>query len=229
MDQSLAHNWKEPGFAAQWDTLADQVNPVRREQLDLLLALLRAHNPATVLDVGVGSGLVAEMVLDTLPEARVIGVDASPAMLALAGDRLSRFSGRARLVEADLEDVVLAECLDGPVEAAISVQTLHNLEPGAHRRALASIGDAVAPGALFVNADRYAVPLDLFGVFRVVWDRVGADEGATPEEHTEKLQAQGDRPVFLETELSWLRESGFEAVCLQCLGNRAVVLGRRRR
>ncbi|HUA48605.1 MAG TPA: class I SAM-dependent methyltransferase [Solirubrobacteraceae bacterium] len=228
MDQPLAHDWKQPEFAAQWDTLADQVNPVRREQLDLVLSLVRAAVPSVVLDVGVGSGLVAELVLDALPEARLIGVDSSPAMLALAGERLSRFSGRARLVEADLEDVVMTECLDGPVEAAISVQTLHNLEPGAHRRALASIGEAVAPSGLFVNADRYAVPLELFGVFRVIWERVGADEGATADEHVEKLRSQGDQPVALETELGWLDQSGFDAACLHCLGNRAVVVGRRR-
>jgi tRNA (cmo5U34)-methyltransferase len=228
MDQPLAHDWKQPEFAAQWDTLADQVNPVRREQLDLLLALLVARDPSTVLDVGVGSGLVAELVLDALPEAKLIGVDSSPAMLELAGDRLSRFPGRVSLVDADLEDVVLSECLDHPVEAVISVQTLHNLEPGVHRRALRSIGESVAPGGLFVNADRYAVPVELFGVFRVVWDRVGADEGASWEEHVDKLRSQGDQPVGLDIELGWLDESGFEAACLQCLGNRAVVVGRRR-
>jgi SAM-dependent methyltransferase len=228
MNQWPQHDWSDPEFASEWEALADESNPVRRAQLDLLLALLRERGPATVLDLGVGSGLVAEPVLEALPEAQLIGLDSSPAMLALAGERLARFGSRVRLIEADLSDVVLADCLAQPVEAIFSVQTLHNLDPDGHRRALASTADAAPPGALLVIADRYAVPPGLFAEFRTVWARLGADEGATVEEHASKLEAQGDQPVPLATELRWLDECGFDAACLQCLGNRAVLAGRRR-
>lgn len=228
MSQWATHDWKDSGFAAQWEAIAHEGNPVRREQLELLLALLRARNPRGVLDLGVGSGLVAEMVLEALPDTQLIGLDSSNAMLALARDRLERFAGRVALIEADLGSVTVADCLDRPVDAVISVQTLHNLEPAAHRRALAATGEAVAPGTLLINADRCSVPVELFGAFQVVWDRVGADEGTSPEEHAEKLRAQGDQPVSLATELQWLDESGFDAACLHCVGNRAVLVGRRR-
>jgi SAM-dependent methyltransferase len=168
------HDWSDPSFASGWEALADEANPVRRQQLALLLALLRWQRPRTMLDLGVGSGLVAEPALDALPEARLIGVDSSAAMLALARERLDRFEPRVSLMQADLSRAVLTECLDQPVDAIFSVQTLHNLEPAA------------------------------------------------------KLRAQGDRPVTLATELRWLDDSGFDAACLQCLGNRAVVAGRRR-
>jgi tRNA (cmo5U34)-methyltransferase len=228
MSQWPAHEWKDPGFASQWEALAHESNPVRREQLELILALLRSRQPDAVLDLGIGSGLVAELVLEALPETRLIGLDSSSAMLALARDRLERFPERVTLIETDLASAAVAQCLERPVDAVISVQTLHNLEPAAHRRVLASAGEAVAPGTLFLNADRYYVPPELFDAFRVVWDRVGADEGLTLEEHAEKLRVQGDRPVSLGTELRWLDESGFAAACLQCVGNRAVVAGRRR-
>jgi SAM-dependent methyltransferase len=222
------HDWSDPGFASEWEAVADQGNPVRREQLDLLLALLRASRSATVLDLGVGSGLVAELVLDALPDAELIGLDSSPAMLALARERLGRFEARATLVEADLEQASVADCLDRPVDAVVSVQTLHNLDPAAHQRVLGSTGAAVAPGALCVIADRYSVPPQLFGAFQVMWERVGADEGESVDEHAEKLRVQGDQPVALETELRWLGESGFDAACVHCVGNRAVLVGRRR-
>jgi len=222
------HDWKDPGFASEWEAMADQTNPVRREQLDLLLALVQAQRPDAVLDLGVGSGLVAELVLEALPEAELIGLDSSEAMLALADERLRRFPGRVRLIEADLGGVAVGESLDRPVDAVISVQTLHNLEPAAHRRALSSTAEAVAPGGVLIIADRYAASPELLREFRVVWDRVGADEGTSWEEHADKLRAQGDQPVSLETELRWLDETGFDAACLQCLGNRAVIVGRRR-
>jgi SAM-dependent methyltransferase len=223
-----AHDWSDPTFALSWETQAEQSNPVRRVQLDLLLELLRAHGLGTVLDLGVGSGLVAEEVLGALPQARLIGLDASGAMLALARERLARFGERAKLIEADAGAVNLASRIDGAVDAVFSVQTLHNLEPAAHRRALASTAEAMAPGALLVIADRYAAPLSLFESFRLVWDRAGADEGVSPEDHVEKLRVQGDQPVLLQTELAWLDEIGFDAACLHCFANRAVVVGRRR-
>ncbi|HTU84631.1 MAG TPA: class I SAM-dependent methyltransferase [Solirubrobacteraceae bacterium] len=228
MSQWPAHDWKDSGFAAQWEAIAHDGNPLRREQLDLLIALLGAEHPGVVLDLGVGSGLVAELVLEALPDARLIGLDSSPAMLALAHERLARFPGRVALVEADLGSVKVADCLDRPVDVVISVQTLHNLEPSAHRRALAVTGEALAPGTLLIDADRCSVPPALFDAFRAVWSRVGADEGATPAEHAEKLLVQGDQPVSLATELRWLDESGFDAACLHCVGNRAVIVGRRR-
>lgn len=228
MSQWAVHDWSDPSFASSWEAAADESNPVRRGQLDLLLELLRAYDPSTVLDLGVGSGLVAEEVLEALPQARLTGLDSSDAMLALARERLARFQERARLVEGDVGVVSVAERIDGLPDAVFSVQTLHNLEPDAHRRALAATAQAMAPGALLVIADRYAVPPGLFDAFRVVWDRVGAEEGVTPGDHVEKLRVQGDQPVALATELQWLDELGFDAACLHCLGNRAVVVGRRR-
>jgi len=223
-----AHDWSDPGFAASWEAEADQSNPVRRAQLDLVLELLRARDPGAVLDLGVGSGLVAELVLDTLPEAQLIGLDSSRAMLALARERLARFAGRARLVEADAGAASAADSIDRTVDAVFSVQTLHNLEPDAHRRALAFTAQAMAPGGWLIIADRYAAPPGLFDAFRVVWDRVGAEEGSSYQDHVDKLRVQGDQPVSLQTELRWLDELGFDASCLQCLGNRAIVIGCRR-
>jgi len=228
VDLPATHEWKEPGFASQWEALADQVNPVRQEQLELLLGLMRRERPGTVLDLGIGPGLVAEMVLDALPHTRLVGLDSSPPMLELARDRLARFCGRATMVEVDLETVTVPGCLAAPVDAVFSVQTLHNLEPAAHRALIASTAEAMTPGGTLVIADRYAVAPDLFGAFQLIWDRVGVDEGATFDEHVEKLGAQGDKPVSLATELRWLDEAGFDAACVQCLANRAVVVGRRR-
>src|SRR5687767_4986161 len=47
------------------------------------LALLQGLDAPRVLDVGVGSGAIALSIADEAPHARVTGVDASPAALAL--------------------------------------------------------------------------------------------------------------------------------------------------
>ncbi len=60
------------------------------------------------------------MVLERLPEATLLGVDGSPAMLAEARRRLTRFGGRVRLVECDFTE--LGRLRIDPVDAAFAEQ-----------------------------------------------------------------------------------------------------------
>jgi SAM-dependent methyltransferase len=94
---------------------------------DLAVAVVARHPAAAVLDLGCGSGRVAEAVL-TAGAAEYVGVDVSSQMLALARGRLARFE-RVELVEGDFLrlriprtfDVVLAlgvfEYLEQPARA----------------------------------------------------------------------------------------------------------------
>jgi predicted O-methyltransferase YrrM len=77
--------WQQRETARQWDAGASGL-ATRAEQQEILLALLREARigDGAVLELGVGSGLVAEVVLDALPEASLVGVDFSDAMLELA-------------------------------------------------------------------------------------------------------------------------------------------------
>jgi trans-aconitate 2-methyltransferase len=83
-----------------------------REVLDRLV--LRGDE--TVLDAGCGSGRVTELLRQRLPHGRVIAVDGSPSMVAVARQRLGD--------EADLRVTDLLELeLDIPVDAVLSTAT----------------------------------------------------------------------------------------------------------
>jgi len=63
------------------------VNPavlIPRPESELLVELALARNPASVLDLGTGSGAVALAIKRHLPQARVVAVEASAAALAVA-------------------------------------------------------------------------------------------------------------------------------------------------
>lgn len=49
-----------------------------------MVAAAATGEPASILDLGISSELTAQRVLEALPEARLLGVDASPEMLAAA-------------------------------------------------------------------------------------------------------------------------------------------------
>jgi tRNA (cmo5U34)-methyltransferase len=226
--ERLDGEWTDSEFASRWAASADQINPLRRGQIDLIVRLLAGRGAKSVLDLGIGPGLIAERILEDLPAAHVIGLDSSPAMVELAAARLSGLRGRAQLDLADLGDPTWVHLVSQPVDAAISVQTLHNLEPARNREALFAAAKVVRPGGLLIIADRFSVQPQLFGEFKVIWDQLGVDEGATPQEHADKLKRHGDQPIPLVTALQWLDEAGFEAACLESHAVRAVIVAERR-
>lgn len=228
--------WKNADHAARWDGRGHPANPLRHEQLDLLLSIVAdAYQPGKwVLDLGFGSGQVEALIFERIAEARVVGVDSSPAMMALAAERLARFRERYIAVEHDLTKMESLSLPDHPYQFVISVQALHHLEPEAMLAVYHSVYRLLEPGGLFLLLDRLKVDkAGLWPVYRSVWARLDREygatiqthEGASFEEHTRSLQEDGDLPVDLETHLRWFSDAGFEAACLHLHGNRALIVG----
>jgi SAM-dependent methyltransferase len=183
-----------------------------------------------VLDLGCGSGLVAQMVLDQCSSARIFGIDSSAAMLGLANDRLARYGDRVKLAEGDLTSL-------GPVEAprtcaaAIAVQSLHHLDEGPYRAAVAWTFEHLAPGGWFFIIDRLAIPSEsLYAAFYQLRERQG--QVPNPPDwpgYLEWLEVNGARPLPVQVILRLLEETGFQAAVLDVRGDRGMLLARRNR
>jgi len=220
--------WQQGDVAREWDIGAGEGLATRAEQQEILLALLREASigDGVVLDLGVGSGLVAEAVLDLLPEASLVGVDFSEAMLELARARLARFGPRVRLLRHDLAHVETLTLPAGRYAAAFSVQTLHHLSPAEKEAAIAWTARIVEPGGLVVIVDRVHVPAALFREWSTVWRRIDANGPATYAEYEEQLDSGGDRPSSVHDHLGWLAGAGLDAMCIHAYGDRAVLVAR---
>ena len=221
--------WHRQETAVEWDAGGAAQLPTRQEQQELLLALLAASeiDDGAVLDLGIGSGLVAEAVLDVLPDAHLVGVDFAPAMLDLARVRLSRFGSRVVLLDHDLADL---DSIDLPAlryRAAFSVQTMHHLTDSEKASALAWTAGIVEPGGLVVVVDRVKVDEPLFRDWAIVWGRLDPKTPQTYPEHVDGLRRAGDQPARLQDQLAWMAAAGLVACCLHLYGNRAVLVGRK--
>ncbi len=224
----MAQNWQDPAFAEAWDARHLAGNPARAEHLSLLLAILDHVNGGWILDIGCGSGLVAQMVLDRSPNIRVFGLDSSTAMLTIARDRLARYGERVRLADGDLTSL---DRVEAPSEcsAVIAVQSLHHLDEAQYRSTVRWTFDHLLPGGWFFIIDRLAIPSEaLYSTYCAVRAR----QGQSPNQpdwpaYLEWLRANGDRPQSVQLILRLLEEAGFQAAALDVRGDRGMLIGRR--
>lgn len=234
----MSQNWKDPQGAQDWSANPLRQNPTRSEQLDILLSVLADfHQDGTaIVDLGFGSGIVEAEIFQRVPGARVVGVDFSPAMMALARERLKSYEDRFTAIEHDLSQLDTLTLPPNTYRFFIAIQALHHLMPQAMQRAYAYIHQHLDPGGLFLLLDRMAIDTpQLYEVYQSVWRRldrlheslVADHEGDRHETHLQRVREDGDLPVSLEQHLAWLRAAGFETACLHTHGHRALIVGRK--
>ena len=126
-----------PGYAA-----------MRSAHLALLRKLLPADRACLVLDLGGGTGALAEAVAETLPLAEVEIWDIDRAMLGVARERCARFGARIRYVERSFAEPL------APCDAVVACIALHHVKDLAAKGAIyRNIFTALRPGGIFLNAD----------------------------------------------------------------------------
>jgi trans-aconitate 2-methyltransferase len=124
-----------------WDahTYDQSSQPQQAWAVDVLSRLDGIAPNATVLDVGCGTGRVTETLLSLVPRGRVLAIDASAEMVALARQRLGE---RAEVWRQD----VLELDLDEPVDAIFSTAALHWVPD--HERMWERLAQALRPGGM---------------------------------------------------------------------------------
>jgi L-threonylcarbamoyladenylate synthase len=166
-----------------------------------LVDQLLARRPARILELGVGTGETTRRLLDALPGARVLGVDASPAMLAAAASSLHGYEGRFEARIAALQEPLP----EGEFEAVASALTVHHLQAAEKSDLFHRIRKALVPGGTFVLAD------------------VVLPEGPPPD--PVELTDGHDKPSTVAEQIGWLEEAGFSSVSLAWQrGDLAVIL-----
>ncbi len=199
-----------PGYEAMLAVAARTLAPMR---------------PDLVLDLGAGTGALAETLLLHGNAGTVELIDVDAEMLAQARLRLARFDTRIRVRQMSF----LGE-LPACDAAAASLALHHIASLDAKRAVYGRILAALRPGGLFVNADA-VMPAGQAerAATREAWaDHMVACgiERARAFEHFAEW-ADEDTYFPLEAELEALRAGGFDAECVWQQGPMAVVAGRR--
>jgi trans-aconitate methyltransferase len=143
----MSHEPSEPATELrEWN--ASSYHKVANPHVDwgrVVLERLPLRGDETVIDAGCGTGRLTELLLERLPEGRVIAMDQSANMLDEAAAHLApRFGDRVELRQADLA----ALALDGVADAIFSTATFHWITD--HERLLANLYRALKPGGWLV-------------------------------------------------------------------------------
>src|SRR3954451_16184254 len=161
----------------------------------------------SVIEAGIGSGRVAERLLERLPDGRLVGVDGSAEMIKVAGERFAG-DGRVTLFVSDLLDLspelLTAHGVPSTADAVFSTATFHwildhdrlfsrihsVLEPSGRLVAqcggAGNIADHAQAIATVATSDEYA---EHFEGMEIMWNFAG------PEETEERLRQAGFEDV----------------------------------
>jgi L-threonylcarbamoyladenylate synthase len=184
VDVAAALEWE---FHFDPDTYAEMIRadvPAYDELQDQLV-LAGGAGVRRVLELGTGTGETARRLLERHPQALLVGIDESPAMLSVAAGRLA--PARVELRVGRLQESLP----EGPFDLVASALCVHHLGGADKRDLFRRIGRALAPGGRFVLAD-VVVPAD-------------------PADAVIALTAGFDHPSTVEDQLTWLTEAGLAA------------------
>ncbi|WP_438480528.1 class I SAM-dependent methyltransferase [Oleiharenicola lentus] len=137
---------------ADYDKLIRQLVPgyaaMRAAHMELLKKFLPTDRRVTVLDLGGGTGALAEAVAETLPLADVEIWDIDRAMLGVARERCARFGDRVRYVEQSFTNPLT------PCDAIVACIALHHVKDLTVKAAIyKNVFAALKPDGIFANAD----------------------------------------------------------------------------
>jgi len=181
----------------EWDAQAYDALPLPHTRWgSRTIRRLRLAGDEAVMELGCGTGRDAERLLDALPGGQVIAVDGSAQMLAQLQQRLRDRMDRVTVLHADLRQPLT---LDEPVDAAVTVATMHWLPD--HDMVFQTVASSLRPGGRFVAEAGGAGNVERF---RAAVRAVGGDDGgrlwnfAGIEETTHRLQRAGFTGIEVE-------------------------------
>ena len=200
-----------PGYEAMLERAAEEIARVK---------------PERILDLGAGTGALAEAILERSDAAVVELVDVDGEMLSRAESRLRRFGERVRLRGQSFNDP-----LPGCDAVAASLALHHVADMGAKTALYGRIAQALRPGGVFVNADVTMPGADPdraadYATWAAHLVACGINE-AQAYQHFDEWSDE-DTYFPLDRELRAMREAGFDAECVWRQTPSTVLVGRKR-
>lgn len=178
-----------------------------------------------ILDLGAGTGLFSEFVLQKYPNAKITLVDLSQKMLDVAQKRFSS-NKNISIIQQDFTTFKDEKQYD----AVISSLAIHHLEDKAKVELYNTTFTLLYSGGIFINAEQVAGESQYFSqLYDKKWREKVEASGLSREEIDASYERiKLDKRTSVSTQIKWLRDAGFKEVdCLYKYYDFAVLYGRK--
>ena len=160
----------------------------------------------SILDIGAGTGLLSEHVLQKFPTANLALLDESAEMLAKAQIRLEQYKPKV-FVQA-MTSALPSE----KFHAVISSLAIHHLSDKDKKGLFKRVFDILEPGGIFINAEQI---LGETPWQQSLFEETHLDGARALGSSEEEIQAAVERMSYdkcspLQEQILWLKEIGFE-------------------
>jgi tRNA (cmo5U34)-methyltransferase len=206
--------------ATSYDAFISEINPAYKKMQDVCIDVLMYAHPdcklSSVLELGVGTGMLAFKILSKFSVKKYTGYEISDNLISLATSRLSVFVSKIDLSNRDFRGIKHTASF----EAAVSTMTFHYLSNKDKKIVFKNIYDSLKYKGIFLIGDRIISnsPFlkDIFAKRMISsWDNTTKNWRASIRKPHNTVADSQEEPWFIEDQLLWLKEVGFsEVACI---------------
>ncbi len=172
---------------------------------ELAARSIKVPSPA-ILDLGAGTGLLSEFVMQKVGNASLSLLDESPDMLSKAQQRLAQYN--PRLFIQPMTDPLP----NGKFHAVISSLAIHHLDNKEKRDLFERIHQSLVPGGVFINGEQI---LGTSAWQQKLYEDTHLDGARALGSDEEEIRAAQERMTHdkcatLADQILWLKETGFQ-------------------
>lgn len=188
------------------------------------LAVLEKDAPS-VLDLGAGTGLMSNFILQKYPKSKLTLIDLSDGMLEIARARFSDHSN-IKYIASDYTKFDYIEQYD----LVISSLSIHHMIDPEKKELFKKLYSIMTPGSIFINVDQVLGKTEyLETLYKSDWKKYIENSGLDPVEISSAIErTKLDRMSTLDQQLQWLIQAGFSDVdCVYKYYNFVVMFARK--
>jgi tRNA (cmo5U34)-methyltransferase len=178
-----------------------------------------------ILDLGAGTGLMSSLLLKRYPAASLTLIDISEKMMEVAKMRFTDISNVAYIVD-DYTNYIFENKFD----IVVSALSIHHLTDPQKKILYKNTFDNLRNGGIFINADQVLGNTTFIdSLYKTDWQRkVEASELPQEDILSAYERTKLDKMSTLESQIDWLKESGFSDVdCIYKYFNFVVLFDRK--
>lgn len=208
---TIGHSFDDS--VAYYDEWVKQALPSYDEIFSIAGGLIPFPTDAQLdlLDLGAGTGLFSQHVLELYPQARFVLYDVAPRMLEVAKHRFQGCLSQFEFVVDDYRNLRNSSEYD----VVISSLSIHHLPDNEKQDLFRRVYAALRDNGLFINVDQIKGPTPhLEELYWINWLEMVRRRGAAEDKIRDSIQRRTayDQDALLIDQLLWLREAGFANV-----------------